>query len=249
MNPNEPTRFFKGYSVWMLRFKDIPVRLLMETSKTSISAIRSDLLTPESDTNTCTVMAIEARKVFTDNSWTIVKQKSWQKHTTQCIQITQLYKIRKNGSASPKGSGAAGKARNPKKRAFSLPYISYNLHYTKYYKNQKQRPLLLRFAIGADFGSLCCSFISFRLGRVDHLPSRYHKIQLDKTAFMRASIASDFTAVYPAAVFRSTRRSLHSKRAPLSYSLLRCQTVQRPLRWSQSTVPPEPPDSLHLPTR
>lgn len=24
MNPNEPTRFFKGYSVWMLRFKDIP---------------------------------------------------------------------------------------------------------------------------------------------------------------------------------------------------------------------------------
>ena len=24
MDPNEPTRFFKGYSVWMLRFKDIP---------------------------------------------------------------------------------------------------------------------------------------------------------------------------------------------------------------------------------
>lgn len=48
--------------------------------------------------------------------------------------------MRKTGPASPKGSGAAGKARNPKKRAFSLPYISYNLHYTKYYKNQKQRP-------------------------------------------------------------------------------------------------------------
>ena len=48
--------------------------------------------------------------------------------------------MRKNGSASPKGSEAAGKARNPEKRAFSLPYISYNLHYTKYYKNQKQRP-------------------------------------------------------------------------------------------------------------
>ena len=46
----------------------------------------------------------------------------------------------KNGPASPKGSGAVGKARNLKKRAFSLPYISYNLHYTKYYKNQKQRP-------------------------------------------------------------------------------------------------------------
>lgn len=48
--------------------------------------------------------------------------------------------MRKTGPASPKGLGAAGKARNPKKRAFSLPYISYNLHYTKYYKNQKQRP-------------------------------------------------------------------------------------------------------------
>lgn len=157
--------------------------------------------------------------------------------------------MRKNGPASPKGSGAAGKARNPEKRAFSLPYISHNLHYTKYYKIKNRDPLLLRSVIGAGFGSLCCSFISFRLGRVHRLPSRHRKIPLDKTAFMRASIASDFTAVYPAAVFRSTRRSLHSKRAPLSYSLLRCQTVQCPLRWSQSTVLPEPPDSLHLPIR
>lgn len=165
------------------------------------------------------------------------------KHTKQCIQVTQLYKTRKNGPASPKGSETAGKARNPKKRAFSLPYISYNLHYTKYYKIKNRGPLLLRSVIGAGFGSLCCSFISFRLGRVDRLPSRHRKIQLDKTA------ASDFTAVYPAAVSQSMHRSLHSKRAPLSYSLLRCQTVQRPLRWSQSTVLPEPPDSLHLPTR
>ena len=65
------------------------------------------------------------------------KTKKQTKHTKQCIQITQLYKTRKTGSASPKGSGAAGKARSPKKRAFLLPYISYNLHYTKYYKNQK----------------------------------------------------------------------------------------------------------------
>ena len=61
MNPNEPTRFFKGYSVWMPRFKDIPVRLLMETSKTSISAIRTDLLTPESDTSTYTMSVTERR--------------------------------------------------------------------------------------------------------------------------------------------------------------------------------------------
>lgn len=116
-------------------------------------------------------------------------------------------------------------------------------------KIKNRGPLLLRSVIGAGFGSLCYSFISFRLGRVDRLPSRHRKIQLDKTAFLRASIASDFTAVYPAAVFQSMHRSLHSKRVPLSYSLLRCQTVQRPLRWSQSTVLPEPPDSLHLPTR
>lgn len=48
--------------------------------------------------------------------------------------------MRKSAPASPEGSEAAGKARNPEKRAFSLPYISYNLHYTKYYKFQKQRP-------------------------------------------------------------------------------------------------------------
>lgn len=48
--------------------------------------------------------------------------------------------MRKNAPASPEGSEAAGKTRNPEKRAFSLPYISYNLHYTKQYKFQKQRP-------------------------------------------------------------------------------------------------------------
>ncbi len=47
--------------------------------------------------------------------------------------------MRKNAPASAEGSEAAGKARNLEKRAFSLPCISYNLHYTKYYKNQKQR--------------------------------------------------------------------------------------------------------------
>ena len=241
----------------------------METSNTSISGVRTDLLIPESDTSTCTMIVMERRpnalekyerlesksdgycqKSFYRQQLDECKTKKLTKHTKQCIQITQPYKTRKTGPASPKGSGAAGKAQNPKKRAFSLPYISYNPHYAKYYKNQKQRPLLLRSVIGAGFGSLCCSFISFLVWDAwIALPSRHRKIQLDKTAFMRASIASDFTAVYPAAVFRSTRRSLHSKRAPLSYSLLRCQTVQRPLRWSQSTVLPEPPDSLHLPTR
>lgn len=150
----------------------------------------------------------------------------------------------------------AQKAQEPPKRPetrkrglFRSPIFRITCIIRNIIKIKNRGPLLLRSVIGAGFGSLCGSFISFRLGRVDRLSGRHRKIQLDKTAFMRASIASDFTAVYPAAVFRSMRRSLHSKRAPLSYSLLRCQTVQRPLRWSQSTVLPEPPDSLHLPTR
>lgn len=156
----------------------------------------------------------------------------------------------KNRLSQPKRLRSRRKGPKPEKRGlFRSPVFRITCIIRNIVKIKNRGPLLLRSVIGAGFGSLCCSFISFRLGRVDRLPSRHRKIQLDKTAFMRASIASDFTAVYPAAVFRSTRRSLHSKRAPLSYSLLRCQTVQRPLRWSQSTVLPEPPDSLHLPTR
>ena len=156
----------------------------------------------------------------------------------------------KNRSSQPKRLRSRRKGPKPEKEGFfAHPIFRINCIIRNDINFKKRGPLLLRSVIGAGFGSLCCSFISFRLGRVDRLPSRHRKIQLDKTAFMRASIASDFTAVYPAAVFRSTRRSLHSKRVPLSYSLLRCQTVQRPLRWSQSTVLPEPPDSLHLPIR
>lgn len=46
--------------------------------------------------------------------------------------------MRKNAPASPEGSEAAGKARNPEKRAFSLPYISHNVHYTKLMQSKNQ---------------------------------------------------------------------------------------------------------------
>lgn len=41
MNLNEPTRFFKGYSVWMLRFKDIPevLRLYEKNQKLQLGYI------------------------------------------------------------------------------------------------------------------------------------------------------------------------------------------------------------------
>ena len=84
--------------------------------------------------------------------------------------------------SQPKRLRSRRKGLKPEKEGFFAPYISYNLHYTKYYKNQKQRPPSPAFRHRCRFGSLCCSFISFRLGRVHRLPSRHHKIQLDKTA-------------------------------------------------------------------
>ena len=41
MNPNEPTRFFKGYSVWTLRFKDIPevLKLYEKNQKLQLGCI------------------------------------------------------------------------------------------------------------------------------------------------------------------------------------------------------------------
>ena len=46
----------------------------------------------------------------------------------------------KNRPSQPKRLRSRRKGPKPEKEGFSLPYISYNLHYTKYYKNQKQRP-------------------------------------------------------------------------------------------------------------
>ena len=131
----------------------------METSNTSISGVRTDLLIPESDTSTCTMIVMERRPNALEKYERPESksdgycQKSFyrqQRDDCKTKKADQTYKAMhsnnttvqnaKTGPASPKGSGAAGKARNPKKRAFSLPYISYNLHYTKYYKNQKQRP-------------------------------------------------------------------------------------------------------------
>ena len=41
MDPNELTRFFKGYSVWMFRFKDIPevLRLYEKNQKLQLGYI------------------------------------------------------------------------------------------------------------------------------------------------------------------------------------------------------------------
>ena len=86
------------------------------------------------------VMAIEVRKVFTDNSWTIVKQKKLTKTYKVMHSNNTTVQNAKNRPSQPKRLRSRRKGPKPEKRAFSLPCVSYNLHYTKYYKNQKQRP-------------------------------------------------------------------------------------------------------------
>ena len=62
--------------------------------------------------------------------------------------------MRKNAPASPEGSEAAGKARNPEKRAFSLPYISYNRIIRNDINSKNRGPLLLPSSDDAGFGGL-----------------------------------------------------------------------------------------------
>lgn len=46
----------------------------------------------------------------------------------------------KKRPSQPKRLRSRRKGLKPEKEGFFAPHISYNLHYTKYYKNQKQRP-------------------------------------------------------------------------------------------------------------
>lgn len=91
----------------MLRFKDIPevLRLYEKNQKLQrrLNALEKyERLESKSD-GYC-------QKSFYRQQPDDCKTKKLTKHTKQCIQITQLYKTRKTGPASPKGSGAAGKA-------------------------------------------------------------------------------------------------------------------------------------------
>ena len=88
--------------------------------------------------------------------------------------------MRKNAPASAEGSEAAERPEIRKRGLFRSPIFRITCIIRNIAKIKNRGPLLLRSVIGAGFGSLCCSFISFRLGRVHRLPSRHRKIQLDK---------------------------------------------------------------------
>ena len=53
------------------------------------------------------------------------------------------------GPESPNQAQAAPKSQNLEKRCFSLPYISHNVHYTKYIQSKKEEPPYPAFR---DFG-------------------------------------------------------------------------------------------------
>lgn len=131
----------------------------METSNTSISGVRTDLLTPESDTSTCTMIVMERRPNALEKYERPESksdgycQKSFyrqQRDDRKTKKLTKTYKAMHSNNTTvqnpkkrlsqPKRLRSRRKGPKPEKEGFFAPYISYNLHYTKYYKNQKQRP-------------------------------------------------------------------------------------------------------------
>ena len=56
------------------------------------------------------------------------------------------------GPESPNQAQAAKKSQNLEKRCFSLPYISHNVHYTKYIQSKKKNLPIPR---SGSLGRLC----------------------------------------------------------------------------------------------
>lgn len=118
---------------------------------------------------------------------------------------------------------------NLRKRPFSLPYISHNVHYTKYRQSKKQVSSLFHFRVRRPV----CECIV------------WNRIVLPVHLFLFNS-GKVRPAVQTAAVCQSIHRSPYNKCVPLFYSLLRCRTVLHRLHLLQSTVLPIQPDSSHL---
>lgn len=123
----------------------------------------------------------------------------------------------------------ARKDRNPGKQAFSLPYISHNVHYTKCTQSKKQVSSLFHFQVRRPV----CECIV------------WNRIVLPVHLFLFNS-GKVRPAVQTAAVCQSIHRSPHNKCVPLFYSLLRCRIVLHRLHSLQSTVLPIQPDSSRL---
>ena len=133
------------------------------------------------------------------------RQKKKEMHTKNSMKCRKA-PTRQN---RPAGTSQAVKSQNLEKRAFSLPCISHNLHYTKCVLSKKGDPL------PADTPFRRSRFLQFSLQLV---------------------------------LFQNMHKWLRNRSARRAHSLLWFQGVLHRLRWSQSIVPPEPPDNPHLPT-
>lgn len=120
------------------------------------------------------------------------------------------------------------KSQNLEKRAFSLPSVSHNVHYTKLcIKKTGASP---RTDFCAPEAPMIRVVIFFRC--IKHLFPVFGKI----------------TDPRPAAAWcQNMHRWPRSKYAQFVCSPVRCQSVPHHPHWSQSIVPPARPDSLHLP--
>ena len=74
--------------------------------------------------------------------------------------------MRKNAPASAEGSEAAGKARNLEKRAFPLPSVSHNVHYTKIHILKIRTFPSRRFLRSGGPDDLGCGILIFGTGNV-----------------------------------------------------------------------------------
>lgn len=114
------------------------------------------------------------------------------------------------------------KSQNLEKRAFSLPSVSHNAHYTKIH--------ILKIR----------TFPSRRFLRSGGPDDFWHR----KRLFPVLRIIGLHPAAAPC---QSMHRWPRSKCAQFVCSPVRCQSVPHHPHWSQSIVPPARPDSLHLP--
>ena len=148
--------------------------------------------------------------------------------TEKCASNTEYSKNGRSGSGPDR---RPRKAQNLEKRLFSLPYISHNVHYTKSHIIKNRTPFPV-------FAPLRRSYNEFSGGGLSSAP-------LYALWFSDAAAGCFSVRLTAAAAdrFQNTGR-LPRNRSSLPFcTLLRCQTVPRLPRWSQSTALPALPDS------
>lgn len=121
------------------------------------------------------------------------------------------------------------KSQNLEKRAFLLPSVSHNVHYTKIHILKIRTFPSRRFLRSGGPDDLGCGILIFGTGN-----GLFPVLRI--------------IGLHPAAAWcQNMHRWPRSKYAQFVCSPVRCQSVPHHPHWSQSIVPPARPDSLHLP--